>query len=275
MISDEEVRAFMLAMRKRYDLDFTNYEPKSLGRGMTRLMAKHDMNGMMDLWSRILKDDNFFLDSIDDLMVNLTELFRNPESWIRIKNEILPEFQKNDTLRIWHAGCSTGEEIITMAIVLEDAGMFHKVEAMATDLSSSALNTAKRGTYSLNSMKNYEKTFKRYNPMKKISDYFTVGETSGTVKPYYLSKTKFERSNLVDLPDYGTFDLIFCRNVLIYFDGKLKAQILEHLESRLNEGGYLILGYYDTMPNQSIDIFDVYDNSVRIYKKKVNQMVEL
>lgn len=274
MISDEEVKAFMLAMRKRYDLDFTNYEPKSLARGIQRVLSKHDMGGMMDLWSKILKDDDFFLNSIDDLMVNLTELFRNPESWVRIKNEILPEFQKNEKISIWHAGCSTGEEIITMAIVLEDASLFHKVSSLATDLSSSALASARKGFYSSNAMKNYEKSFKSYDARKRLKDYFTYSEIGGKVNPYYLSKTRFERDNLVDLNDHGKFDIIFCRNVLIYFDNKLKAEILSHLENSLNEGGYLILGYYDTMPNQSIDIFKVYDNSVRIYQKKIKQMVE-
>jgi len=275
MISDEEVKAFMLAMRKRYDLDFTNYEPKSLGRGMVRLMSKHNMNGMLDLWSKILKDDEFFLNSIDDLMVNLTELFRNPEAWLRIKKEVLPHFVKKDKIAIWHAGCSTGEEVITLAIVLDEMGILHKCEALATDLSNTALETAKKGTYGMNSIKNYEKAFKRYDPSKKLSDYFSYGVNSATIKPYYLSKATFKRDNLVELNDHGKFDVIFCRNVLIYFDGKLKAQILAHLETRLNDGGYIILGYYDTMPNQSIDIFDVHDNSVRIYRKKVNEMIEL
>lgn len=275
MITEEEVNAFMLAMRKRYDLDFTNYEPKSLVRGMTRLMAKHEMNGMLELWSRILKDDDFFLNSIDELMVNLTELFRNPEAWIRIKNEILSQYQKADQIKIWHAGCSTGEEVISMAITMEDAGLFHKCIALATDLSNTALNTARKGAYSINSVKSYEKNFLKYNPRKRLSDYFTYSEKVVTVKPYYLSKAKFLRNNLVDLSINEKFDIIFCRNVLIYFDGKLKTQILAHLESCLNDGGYIILGYYDTMPNQSIDIFDVHDNSVRIYRKKVNQMIEI
>ncbi|NQZ79009.1 MAG: protein-glutamate O-methyltransferase CheR, partial [Ekhidna sp.] len=268
MVSEEELKSFMLAMRKRYDLDFTNYEPKSLARGLQRILSKNGMDGMMDLWGKILKEDDFFLNSIDDLMVNLTELFRNPEAWVRIKNEILCQFQKHDELKVWHAGCSTGEEVITMAIVLEDAGLFHKVSSLATDLSSSALATARKGSYSVNAMKNYEKAFKKYDPLKRFKDYFTISENYGRISPYYLSKTRFERDNLVDLNDHGTFDIIFCRNVLIYFDNKLKAEILAHLESRLNEGGYLILGYYDTMPNQSIDIFKVHDNSVRIYQKK-------
>lgn len=273
MITEEEIKSFMLAMKKRYDLDFTNYEPKSLSRGVTRLMGKYDMNGMVDLWTRILQDDDFFMSSIDDLMVNLTELFRNPDAWMKIKEEILPNFQVSNHIDVWHAGCSTGEEIISLAILMEECGLFHKSKALATDLSETAIEKAKSGTYSLATLKNYERPFKKMYPYRNISDFFSLSGNKARVKSYYLSKVEFQRDNLVNRKVNRKFDLIFCRNVLIYFDGKLKAKVLEHLESCLKEGGYLILGYYDTMPNQSIDIFDIHHNSSRIYKKKINQTI--
>ena len=275
MVTDEEVKSLMIAMKKRYDLDFTNYEPRSLGRGISRLMSKHRMTGMIDLWDRVLRDDDFFLKSIDDLMVNLTELFRNPDAWMMIKNEVYPKYKSAQSLKIWHAGCSTGEEIYTNAIVLNQCDLMHKTRILATDLSTKALEKAKTGHYSKNELKNYRKPFLQFFPDKDLEEFFDVHDNYGTIKPKFKRNINFLQNNLVEQSIDQKFDIIFCRNVLIYFDGELKARVLNYLENSLNDGGYLILGYYDTMPNQSIDIFDVYSNSTRIYKKKSYQTVEI
>ena len=271
MISEEEVNSLMIAMKKRYGLDFTNYEPKSLNRGITRLMTKYNMNGMIDLWGRILNDEDFFVNGIDDLLVNLTELFRNPDAWIMIRDEILPQYQYDREIKIWHAGCSTGEEIYTMAIVLAECDLLRKSKLLATDLSKTALEKARKGSYSHASLKNYLKPFLKMYPDRKLEDYFDYEESSATIKSQFAKNVKFMNHNLVDRKMDQKFDVIFCRNVMIYFDQELKARILSFLNECLNEGGHLILGYYDTMPNQSIDIFDVYSNSTRIYKKRVSQ----
>ncbi|WP_422359602.1 CheR family methyltransferase [Reichenbachiella sp.] len=271
MISEEEVNSLMIAMKKRYGLDFTNYEPKSLNRGITRLMTKYNMNGMIDLWGRILNDEDFFVNGIDDLLVNLTELFRNPDAWIMIRDEILPQYRYDREIKIWHAGCSTGEEIYTMAIVLAECDLLRKSKLLATDLSKTALEKARTGSYSHASLKNYLKPFLKMYPDRKLEDYFDYAESNATIKPQFARNVKFMNHNLVDRKMDQKFDVIFCRNVMIYFDQELKARILSFLNECLNEGGHLILGYYDTMPNQSIDIFDVYSNSTRIYKKRVSQ----
>ncbi|MEO9965057.1 MAG: protein-glutamate O-methyltransferase CheR [Reichenbachiella sp.] len=274
MISEEEVKALMLAMKKRYGLDFTNYEVKSLNRGITRLMTKHKMKGMIDLWGKILKDDDFFTSSIDDLLVNLTELFRNPDAWAMIRDEILPTFSKANEIDIWHAGCSTGEEIYTMAIVLEESNMLFKSNMLATDLSQTALDKAKKGVYSKAALKNYLRPFLKFFPDKSLEDYFEFNDTNANIKKRYTRKVTYKRHNLVELKMDKKFDMIFCRNVMIYFDSELKSRILNFLNNCLKDGGYLVLGYYDTMPNESIDIFDVHNNSTRIYKKRLTPIRE-
>lgn len=275
-VTEEEVRALMGAMKKRYDLDFTNYELKSLCRGILRLMAKYKMRGMMDLWARVLQDDNFFRSAIDDLLVNLTELFRNPDAWVMIQEDVLPQYQYTSTVDIWHAGCSTGEEVYTMAIVLEQCGLLERSRILATDFSETALGKAKKGRYSKITMKNYARPFKKFFPNKELDDFFDFENGVASVKPLYAKNVNYQRHNLVTLEMDKKFDIIFCRNVLIYFDSELKARIFRFLDSCLKDDGYLILGYYDTMPNQSIDIFEVHDNSTRIYKKKsINQLQEV
>lgn len=268
-ISDEELNALMQAMKGRYGLDFTNYEIKSLKRGIVRLMMKHKMTSMLDLWSKILKDQQFFINGIDDLLVNLTELFRNPDAWIMIKDKILPTFDDKPSMNVWHAGCSTGEEVYTMAIVLEERGMLVKTKSLATDLSSVALSKAILGEYSLIILQQYLKPFLAFYPYKKMENFFDFNEDYARIKPHYKKNIKFQRHNLVQDPMDKKYDIIFCRNVMIYFDEKLKIKVLTMFHNALNEGGVLVIGYYDIMPNEGKKLFSVYDIKTRIYKKKL------
>ncbi len=267
LINDEEMSALMTAIRNRYGLDFTNYEKTSLKRGVTRLMMKHNMESSIDLWSRFLKDYDFFMSSIDDLLVNLTELFRNPDVWIKLRDEILDRF-KGQSLRIWHAGCSTGEEVYTMSIVLEEKNLLIRGRLDASDLSSKALAKAKTGQYSLEIIKQYLNPFLKFFPNKKIEDYFLFTEKYAEIKPRYKQSIHFSRHNLVHDTAAGKYDIVFCRNVMIYFDDQLKLKVLTMLHQSLKPDGYLIIGYYDIMPDSGKNLFQVEDIKTRIYRKK-------
>jgi len=267
-ISDEELEAFMQAMKNRYGLDFTNYEKKSLKRGIVRLMMKHKINSMLELWSRVLRDKDFFMSGIDDLLVNLTELFRNPDAWVKVRDEILDKFAHKSQIKIWHAGCSTGEEVYTMGIVLEEKHLQNKTKLTATDLSTIALSKAIAGKYSLMILKQYLKPFLEIYPNKKMEDFFVFQERDAVIKDKYQHNVSFQKHNLVHDPMNEKFDIIFCRNVMIYFDENLKIHVLNLFNNCLNEGGYLIIGYYDIMPDEGKVIFDTYDVKTRIYKKR-------
>lgn len=267
MITDEELVALMQAIKNRYGLDFTNYEQRSLKRGISRLMMKHRMASLLELWARILKDREFFMQAIDDLLVNLTELFRNPDVWIMIRDKILDSFA-DKSLKIWHAGCSTGEEVYTMAIVLEEKGMLRNSRVLATDLSTTALGKAKAGDYSLIVLKEYLRPFLKFYPNRKLEDYFDYHDKHATIKPQYKTQVTFKKHNLVHDPVVEKFDMIFCRNVMIYFDEKLKTQVLQLISNSLTDTGYLIIGYYDIMPESGKSLFELFDVKTRIYRKK-------
>ena len=273
-ISEEEVKSLMTAMKKRYDLDFTNYETSSLCRGVTRLMAKHKISAPLDLWSRVLNDDDFFLNSIDDLMINLTELFRNPEAWEGVRKSVLENLKYKQNLKVWHAGCSTGEEVYTMAMILDDCGLLDRSDILATDLSKKALAQAQSGEYSIQLMNKYAKSFKKFFPKRILEDFFDLDTDIATIKPRYKRNVTYLQHNLVSCDMTDKFDIIFCRNVLIYFDGVLKQRIINFLESCLTEDGYLVLGFYDTIPQRVLEVFDVKDQSSRIYKKKVKEIIK-
>lgn len=267
LITDEEMSALMVAIKNRYGLDFTNYEKSSLKRGINRLMMKHGMESSLDLWARVLHDIDFFNLAIDDLLVNLTELFRNPDVWIKLRDEILVKYNRRP-VKIWHAGCSTGEEVYTMAIVLEEKGMLNSSRLVASDLSNKALAKAKKGDYPLEVIKQYLTPFLKFFPDRKLEDYFDFHDRHATIKKAYQQMVKFERHNLVHDDVTGRYDIIFCRNVMIYFDDKLKKRVLNLIHKSLNPGGHLIIGYYDIMPDAGKELFQVYDIKTRVYTKK-------
>lgn len=267
LISNEEMNALMVAIRNRYGLDFTNYEKTSLKRGITRLMMKHGMESSLDLWGRVLKDYEFFNTAIDDLLVNLTELFRNPDVWIKLRDEVLYRFFDRG-LNIWHAGCSTGEEVYTMSIVLEERRLLHKSRLMATDLSTKALNKAKAGDYPLDIIRPYLTPFLKFFPNRKLEDYFDFHDKHASIKARYKQQVHFKKHNLVHDKVDGDYDIVFCRNVMIYFDDQLKLKVLNLIYNSLKSDGYLIIGYYDIMPEAGKELFRVEDIRTRIYRKK-------
>ncbi len=266
LISNEEMDALMVAIKNRYGLDFTNYEKSSLKRGINRLMLKHNMESSIDLWSRVLHDSGFFQKAIDDLLVNLTELFRNPDVWIKLRDDLLDQYL-GKSLNIWHAGCSTGEEVYTMNIVLEEKKLFNKARLYASDLSNKALEKAKIGDYPLEIIKQYLNPFLKFFPRKQLEDFFDFHDKHAAIKPHYKENVRFERHNLVHDKPLGKFDIVFCRNVMIYFDEVLKERVLNLIYESLKPGGYLIIGYYDIMPEFGKQKFKVYDVKTRIYTK--------
>jgi len=270
LISDEEMSALMVAIKNRYGLDFTNYEKTSLKRGINRLMTKHGMESSLDLWGRILKDYEFFNLAIDDLLVNLTELFRNPDVWIKLRDEILETFEKKG-IKVWHAGCSTGEEVYTMAIVLEEKGMLNSTRLAASDLSTKALNKAKKGDYPLDIISQYLTPFLKFFPDRKLEDYFDFHDKHATIRSIYKRNVHFAKHNLVHDPVTEKYDIIFCRNVMIYFDDQLKQKVLKLFYDSLNPEGYLIIGYYDIMPDAGKQLFRVHDIKTRVYRKKIEE----
>ena len=257
----------MQAINNRYGLDFTNYERTSLKRGIVRLMMKHKMESILELWSVVLKDDEFFKNAIDDLLVNLTELFRNPDVWIKLRDDILPKMGST-SLKVWHSGCSTGEEVYTMSFLLESVGMLLRARLTATDLSSTALSKAIKGEYSLLLLKQYLIPFLKFFPHKGMEDYFDFHDTHASIKSKYQTNVTFRKHNLVTDSMQEKYDIIFCRNVMIYFDDTLKERVLNLLYNSLKPDGFLIIGYYDIMPDKGKELFEIYDIKTRIYKRR-------
>lgn len=269
-LSDEELNSLTTAIKIKYGIDFTNYEQKSLKRGFARIIMKHQMGSVLGLWSKIMKDPEFIKKCIDDLTVNLTELFRNPEIWIKIQNDIIPHIKNKFRINIWHAGCSSGEEVYTMAIVLHYAKLIDKVRTLATDLSNKILNDALRGEYSAHLLNKYSKSFNEYLPNTSMYSFFDLINDKAIVKDFLRKNITFKQHNLVQDSIEKKFNIVFCRNVMIYFDEVLKIKVLNLFHQSLEDDGYLIVGYYDLMPEAGNQLFEIVDARTRIYKKIKN-----
>lgn len=267
-ISDEELRSITVAVRKRYGLDFTNYESKSLKRGFGRIISKNKMKSILDLWNVILHDKNFFIQCIDQLTINLTELFRNPIIWQNLEQLFFEHFKKKHSLKIWHAGCSTGEEVYAQKYINHRNGLSHIVTTLATDLNEKVIEVAQKGEYLQVVEKKYRRNFQQAFPEDDFSNFASTIDKGITVNTKLKKKVTFSTHNLVsdDYPE--KMDIIFCRNVMIYFDEKLKEKVLERMYHSLNKDGLLIIGFYDLLPESSKQFFELISPKERVYKKR-------
>ena len=272
-ITDEELTSLTNAIKQRYGIDFTNYEKKSLKRGFARLVSKNNFKSILELWGKIIGNKDFFYASIDDLLVNLTEMFRNPEIWVKIKDDLLPKLMLKPNIVIWHAGCSTGEEVYTMTIVLRESNLLYKAKITASDLSNQALEQAKQARYPMLLWKKYLASYLKYFKSEngKLENYFQLADQEILIKEDIKRNINFIKHNLVTEPAIPKCNIIFCRNVMIYFDDTLKMKLLKKFYDALEDDGYFIIGFYDMLPNEYKDLFTLYDPETRIYKKNLTK----
>lgn len=267
IVSDVELSSFVTAVKTRFGIDFGNYEKKSLKRGLARLMMKNQVESIMTLWGKMLRDKSMLYRYVDELLVNLTEFFRNAEFWVKYKDSVLPILAAKKEIKVWHAGCSTGEEVYTNKIVFKESFMMHKLHIWATDLSSKALAKAMEGAYHKLSWSKYIKAYAKYNPKGKAERYFTEEEKRFVIQSQLKKNISFEKHNLVQDAIEDSFDVIFCRNVMIYFDDVLKMKVLRSFHQHLKKDGFLIIGYYDMLPEEAKGYYELFCASTRIYRK--------
>ena len=245
-MNEEELRVITEAIWKRYGIDFRCYETRSLSRRVSRVMDKFGFESAYQLWENFLFDQSFIDTFIDEVTVGLTELFRNPKIWKFLGDEKLRKIPQGQETNIWHAGCSTGEEVYTMLITLMEYHRFDQTNVWASDISNEALRIAKEGVYDNSLWQKYNCNYKEFTSGRQELDiYAQINGADFKMKDFLKEHLKFEPHNLVRDAVNVSYDLIFCRNVLIYFDEELKMKVLAKFQEALKPGGLLILGYFD------------------------------
>jgi chemotaxis protein methyltransferase CheR len=267
-ISDEEIMSINRAIFSRYGFDFSNYELKSYKRRVIRIIDRFDLENSIGLWKKIINDPDFIRVYIDEISVGLTEMFRNPDMWVGLRENILPRYQQQSRLNIWHAGCSTGEEVYSMAILLEEEALIGKTSVLASDMNTSSIQQAKEGAFSSMYKTKYTTNYYATKSKASFADYYTDNTETMHFDKVNMNPVRFVQNNLVKETRLGNFDMIFCRNVMIYFDDILKMKVLKYFYDSLEPDGMLVIGYYDSLPIEYKNYFDLYDPATKMFVRK-------
>jgi chemotaxis protein methyltransferase CheR len=252
----------------RYGVDFTCYEPKSLRRRIIRLMNRMELNSIHELWIKFLRDPEFKQVFMNEVSVGMTSMFRDPILWKKLRRRINTEFTGGRSLSVWHAGCSTGEEVYSLAILLKELEMIDRSKALATDFNNDAIEEARKGVYHKLKMIENETNYREFNPLDNFSQYFTTDGKYDSMDSSLTKHASFRHHNLITDPYPEGFDIIFCRNVMIYFDTDAKKKLLNRFYNSLNANGYFIIGFFDTMSHLIDDEkFELVDSDAKIFKK--------
>ncbi|MGD9977515.1 MAG: protein-glutamate O-methyltransferase CheR [Bacteroidales bacterium] len=259
-VTDQDLQYFVTTLKNVSKYDFSEYSDKSLKRRLQKILEDYNLD-LVTLITNLRVDQNFIEKIVKEITVNTTELFRDPPVWHLIRSRILPRFKNNKTINIWHAGCSTGQEVYSMMILLNEMGMLDKAKLFATDINMDVLDSAKQGIYkyrfNLGYLDNFDKVikqnplnFEEYNeiPYEKYFDIDKVKDTI-TMRKFLTEKPIFRKHDLVTDGNifFAKFDLILCRNVIIYFNYSLQNKVFELFNGNLYPKGLLLLGMHETI----------------------------
>lgn len=264
IIVDEEISILLDDLLKVYGYDFNYYSKASLKRRVNRLFTLDKFRNFDEFRARITSDTNYIKRFIEEITVNVTEMFRDSSFYRELRANVLPALGTNPFIRIWHAGCSTGEEVYSMAILLHEAGLLQKSLIYATDINPAVLERAKSGIFPISHMKHYSENYIESGGIQDFSSYYTANYDSVKFNPDFRSKMIFSTHNLVSDRSFNEFHLIMCRNVLIYFDKDLQERVFGLFDSSLGNLSYLALGSKETLK-----FSDVSTKYVQVGKEKI------
>lgn len=250
MITDidiSDIKKITTLVQSKYGYDFRDYAMSSFKRRMIRLLELKSMT--TDTLLKKLNDQPAFItEFLDEVTVNVTELFRDPSFWRLLRDEIIPAILLNNKeFRILHAGCSSGEEVVSMSILLKEMGIANNVTITATDIDPCILEKAVAATYPMKNMELNEKNYIRFQGKGKISDYYQEDKAGAAFNRDLLKNVTFKRFDLVTGEVFNKFDLILCRNVMIYFNQALQNEVLKKFHASLFKFGYLAIGTKESL----------------------------
>jgi chemotaxis protein methyltransferase CheR len=263
-IKDDEVDLLVNTLSEIYGYDFSNYARASLKRRVNRLMTIDRIPSFAELFYRVKNEEEYFTHVVEELTVNVTEMFRDPSVFKFIREKILPVLATHPFIRVWHAGCATGEEVYSTAILLDEANLLHKSLIYATDINPSVIENIKRGIFSLNNLKQYSENYILSGGKKDFSGYYTAKYDFAKFDHRLKSKMVTATHNLVSDRSFNEFQLIFCRNVLIYFDKILQDRVLTLFDESLEKLGFLVLG-----SKENLRFSKVADKFMQMDKEKI------
>jgi chemotaxis protein methyltransferase CheR len=231
-------------------------------------MKKQNAFSYSELIPNILRSPNAFTELLDDVSVKVTEMFRDPDMFAAIRKKVTPYLKSYPHFKIWHAGCSSGEEVYSSAIMLEEEGILDKATIYGTDFNDSILKIASIGKYEIENFNKNQQNYLDANGYAQLNRYFDSMDGYYHIKNYLRDKVTFANHNLAVDGSFGEMNCIFCRNVFIYFDKELQNRVLKLFKDSLCHRGFLVLGAKETIEfSDSKDDFEVINSKNKIYRK--------
>jgi chemotaxis protein methyltransferase CheR len=265
-----EVELLLEALHLRYGYDFRDYARETVVRRLEQCCDDMGIPTISELTGKLLRDPSTFYRVIGYFSVNVTALFRDPHFYTALRDHVLPMLRTWPHMKIWDAGCATGEELYSLAILLVEGGLSSRARIYATDLSAAALDTARAGIYPLEILAQGGRNYFEFGGSYSLANYYLAGREAGVMDARLRHNITFARHNLAMDKSFGEMQAVICRNVLIYFNRELQDAVLQMFWESLDHGGYLCLGNNESISFTSVEKrFDVVDAQARIYRKRV------
>jgi len=264
-----ELRKLTQVIKDKYDYEFKDYAMSSFKRRIKRVLDLYKFKNVDKLVNVLENNPDFFEEFVSEITVNVTEMFRDPTFWKVLKEQIIPNILLNhNKITIWHAGCSSGEEIVTMCAVLDEMGALDKAKIIATDIDTAIISKAKNASYSMKNMEVNSKNYARYQGTRNLEYYYKEVSGEAVIHKSLLENVSYRKHDLVQGAIFSKFDLVLCRNVMIYFNQTLQNNVLNKLHESLFKYGYLAIGSKESLIWCEIaNKFIVVNNEEKVYKK--------
>lgn len=253
ILREEEITMLLNDVATIYGYDFRQYSRASLKRRLNRICLVDRFSSFAELRYRVVNDASYLQHFIEEITVNVTEMFRDPSFYKVLRQAVMPRLGTYPLIRIWIAGCSTGEEAYSIAILLKETNLYHKSLIYATDINPTVLEKAATGIFPLNQMKAYSENYIRSGGSNDFSTYYVTGYDYAKFDSTLSERMIFSTHNLVSDTSFNEFQLILCRNVLIYFDKDLQERVFKVFDESLHNLGYLGLGTKETLRFSTIE----------------------
>ncbi|MFY9153956.1 MAG: protein-glutamate O-methyltransferase CheR [Prolixibacteraceae bacterium] len=263
-----EISLLLEGIYKQYGFDFRDYSPASMKRRIKKSVEDEGVSTISGFQEKVLRDPSCMTRFIDNMSISVTSMFRDPELYQAFRKKIIPGLRSSSFIRIWHAGCATGEEVYSMAILLKEEGLLEKTRIYATDMNEIVLNKAKEGIFPLKHMQEYTNNYIGAGGHESLSNYYLAKHNRVIFNKEIKNKITWAEHNLVTDGSFNEFDVIVCRNVMIYFNEELRNHVLKLFYDSLPMNGIFILGSKENIR------FSPYENNYaevdakwKIYKK--------
>ena len=267
---DIEIKLLLEAVFLKYGYDFRNYAKASIKRRIKQRQMLSNLSSISEMQHRILNEKSFFETLLLDFSINVTEMYRDPSFYQALREKVIPILKTYPFINIWHAGCSTGEEVYSMAIFLKEEGLLDKTMIYATDINDTVLKKAKEGIYPIERIKEYTCNYQKAGGHQSFANYYTAKYNAVIIKKSLKKNMIFAQHNLATDSEFGEMNLIMCRNVLIYFDDDLENRVYGLFNNSLVRQGFLCLGSKESVAfSKYAKYFEEFVPKEKIYRKKI------